>query len=182
MILHKTIHKKGSDRANIEGELSIFVKPEGHEDKLLFFKGKNKITNKARAYLLQMVTEDPATLTPNPIVEFHIGSGGVGQTLDGTQTDLFSPIDPNGVTPYNSAVTVSIVPGTDNTVAEYAFEITTSELNGLNLSEVGLFCGSDWFGVPANGSMFNSKIFPSISKTSGFSLVFSWRINFSGVC
>lgn len=182
--MNKTIH--ATDSLSMEGELSIYIRPEGHSDKLLYFRGKNRITNNARKYLLRMVTETPSTLTPNPITYFKVGTGGVAQTLDGTETDLFTALDPSGGDPYTAAVTFGFPDAPLNMVAEYAFEVATSELVGQVLSETGLFCDNNWDGEAdidtVEGQMFNIKLFPAITKSAAFALVFVWRVNFSGAC
>lgn len=52
----------------------------------------------------------------------------------------------------------------------YSFSISSSQLNGYNISEVGLFRES--------GGMFNIKTFPSIPKSSAFSIQFLWTIKY----
>lgn len=52
----------------------------------------------------------------------------------------------------------------------YSFNISSSQLNGYNISEVGLFRES--------GNMFNIKTFPSIPKSSAFSIQFLWTIKY----
>lgn len=52
----------------------------------------------------------------------------------------------------------------------YSFSVSSSQLNGYNISEVGLFRES--------GNMFNIKTFPSIPKSSAFSIQFLWTIKY----
>ena len=172
---------KASDNFGMEGELSIFIRPEGFSDLIPFYREKNRITNIARKHALDLVTGYTAGLQPNPIVEFKVGTGGIAQTLTGAETNLFSPVD-SLINPYTGAITFTYPDTPSNMVAEYAFEVATTELNGITLSEVGLFCQNDFYGIPANGKMFNIKLFPAVPKTSAFALVFVWRINFSGAC
>lgn len=177
---------QAQDNLGMEGHLSIYVRPEGSQTPFLFYAEKNRITNNARKFLLRMVTETPATLSPNPITSFKVGTGGVAQTLDGTEIDLFTALDPVGIDPYTGAVTFGYPDAPLNMVAEYAFEVATTELVGQTLSEVGLFADNNWDGEAdidtLEGKMFNIKLFPAITKSSAFALVFVWRINFSGAC
>lgn len=175
-----------SDRLGMEGELSVFIKPEGLEETFLYYRGRNRITNNARKHLLAMVV-DPNVLTrpsPNPIVSFKVGEGGVGQVPDGTETDLWSALDPDDLSfPYLNAVTYSYTDSPLDMIAEYVFEISAADLDGKSISEVGLFCETNWDGSPASTDhMFNIKAFPPVSKTTSFALIFVWRINFSGAC
>lgn len=165
-----------SDRFDMDGSLKIYIQPKGTPDKILFFSGKNRITNKAREHLLRLVVEAPSVLAPNPITGFKIGNGGVGQAPNGTETTLFSEIDPTGN--YPTLVSYTLID--NNMVAEYTFELTTDDANGYNISEVGLFADNPWMGDGANGNMFNIKTFPELAKTASFSVSFVWRINFSG--
>lgn len=164
------------DKFGMEGSLSIYIQPKGSSEKILFFRGINRITNKAREHLLRLVVENPSSLTPNPIVGFRIGDGGVGQSTNGTEVALYNEIDPTG----NYPTTVGYTLIDSNMVAEYTFELTTDDANGYNISEVGLFAANPWMGDIANGYMFNIKTFPELIKTASFSVSFVWRINFSG--
>lgn len=165
-----------NDKFGMEGSLSIYIQPKGSDEKVLFFRGINRITNKAREHLLRLVVESPSSLALNPITGFRVGNGGVGQTPNGTETALFAEITPVG----NYLTTVGYALVDNNMVAEYTFELTTEDANGYNISEVGLFAANPWMGNIANGSMFNIKTFPELVKTASFSVSFVWRINFSG--
>lgn len=171
-----------SDSIDMNGELSIYIRPEGASEPFLFFSGKNRITNKARKHLLAMAVG----LAPayNPIVSFKVGEGGVAQVPSGTELDLYDPLDPDDVIePYSDVVTYSFSDAPTDMVAEYAFEVSASDLVGKTLSEVGLFCLNNWNGSPASTDhMFNIKVFPAVVKTNSFALVFVWRVNFSGAC
>ena len=52
----------------------------------------------------------------------------------------------------------------------YSFGLSSSQLNGFNISEVALFKES--------GDMFNIKTFASLPKTSSFSIQFLWTIKY----
>jgi hypothetical protein len=52
----------------------------------------------------------------------------------------------------------------------YSFNLSSSQLNGYNISEVGLFKQST--------NMFNIKTFASIPKSSAFSIQFLWTIKY----
>lgn len=161
------------------GTLSIYMKPEGQDESFCIFQDElNKITNKARAHLLHLTTDSPAVYAPNPITNYRVGSGGVAVTATGAETGLYSEITPSG----NYANTnISHSYSSLDRMATYTFELSTSECNGMSISEVGLFADNNWLNNPTNGKMFNIKTFPEVQKSSSFSLSFVWRINFSGV-
>lgn len=161
------------------GTVSVYLKPVGSDVSFCIFSEElNKITNKARAHLLRLATDNPAVLSPNPITNYRVGSGGVAVTATGAETALYSEITPAGN--YDNTLIDKALTDSDR-VAIYSFELAPSECNGLSISEVGLFANNYWLGSAPNGKMFNIKTFPEVVKTSAFSLAFVWRINFSGV-
>ncbi|HET8686551.1 MAG TPA: hypothetical protein VFM18_07780 [Methanosarcina sp.] len=166
-----------NDSFGMSGTLKIFITPKGSSESFLFFSGTNRITNNAREHILRLTVENPSTVATNPITSFKVGNGGVGQTPNGTETDLFASIDPTGN--YLNTVSYALIDG--NLVAEYSFELTADEANGFNISEVGLFASNPWMGDSLKGMMFNIKTFPELVKTAAFSVTFVWRINYSGV-
>lgn len=171
-----------SSEANLLGTLSIYVVPVGaslEEGSFCIFKDKlNKITNAARSHLLHLAVDVPLVYSPNPIAQFRIGSGGAAVTPTGDETELYNEINPSGnYDPTNLVKSYNA----EETVHTYTFEIGPSECNGLTISEVGLVAGGSWLSNPAKGNLFNIKTFSEVLKSSGFSLVFVWKINFSGV-
>lgn len=171
-----------SSEANLLGTLSIYVVPVGaslEEGSFCIFKDKlNKITNAARSHLLHLAVDNPSVYSPNPIVGFRVGRGGAAVVPTGDETGLYTEISPSGN--YNPTGLVKVFNGA-GTVHTYTFELGSSECNGLTISEVGLVAGNNWLNSPAKGKLFNIKTFSGVLKSSGFSLVFVWKINFSGV-
>lgn len=164
---------------NAIGTLSIYLKPVGSDVSFCIFEEElNKITDKARAHLLRLATDYPSTLSPNPITNYRVGSGGVAVTATGAETQLFTEIPPSGS--YDNTVLDRELSSLDR-LATYTFELSPEEGNGQSISEVGLFADNYWLGSPSNGKMFNIKTFPPVAKSSTFSLSFVWRINFSGI-
>ncbi len=171
-----------SSNANILGTLSIYVVPVGktfEEGAQCIFRDMlNKITNSARAHLLHLAIDNPPVYAVNPITEFRIGSGGAARTPTGSETSLYAQINPSGK--YNATALAKSYDPT-GMVHTFTFELGPSECNGLTISEVGLVANNNWLNNPAKGKLFNIKTFSEIFKSPGFSLVFVWKINFSGV-
>lgn len=167
-----------SDNVRMDATLTIMVIPtDSRIPPFKHFEGLNKITNKARAHLLHLVTDNPPVYDPNPITGFKVGSGGVSVTPTGAETDLYAPITPAG----NYDTTVSYGYSSGDMMATFSFQIGPDDCNGLDISEVGMFADNDWMDNPANGKMFNIRTFQEVTKLASFSLSFVWRVNFSGV-
>lgn len=163
---------KFNDSFDMDGILEIYLIPAGTEKRILFYRGKNLIMNNARAHTLSMATESLHSV--NPITGFELGSGTTPPT--GIETHLTTAIDPAN---YPSA---TFTPSVDysSMVTTYTISLATTDANGYNLSEIGLFADNYWLEDSARGKMFNMKVFPTIAKTSSYSVVFVWKINFSG--
>lgn len=161
----------------MEATLSIFVLPTDGSAAYKYFEGLNKITDKARAHLMHLVTDNPVLHSPNPITGFKVGSGGVGAVVTGAETDLFTPITPTGN--YNTGLVYGY--SSSERMATFSFQLGPDDANTLAISEVGMFASNDWLGNALNGKMFNIKTFPEVIKSAAFSLAFVWKVNFSGV-
>lgn len=171
-----------SSDANMLGTLSIYVVPVGKtlEDgaQCIFRDKLNKITNSARAHLLHLAVDDPPVYAVNPITEFRVGSGGAAVTPTGSETSLYAQINPSG---NYDATALDKAYDPTQMIHTYTFEVGPSECNGRTISEVGLVANNNWLNNPTKGKLFNIKTFSGVVKSSGFSLVFVWKINFSGV-
>lgn len=166
-----TITRAASDDVTPEGILQIDI-VFGNRAPVTFFREIQRIMDESKAYVLRSVYDNAFTV--DPLYSFKIGTGGtytVGGTdvkpVTGDRTDLYTPITPSGNYPnILAAPTVS----TDGKSVTYVFSISDTDLNGQVLNEVAMF--------RASANMFNMKTFPSITKTSGFSLNFTWTIRY----
>jgi len=157
-----------NNRLDVEGELQIYATSSKTNKPVLIFKDLNKIMDEAKAYLLRALY-DPAFVV-EPIASFKVGSGGTItpngvdiKPIAGDRTGLFTPY----TTGYANTVPAPSV-STDGKVITFNFSIPDTDLNGEYINEVGMF--------RSGGTLYNMKTFPSILKTSGFSLTFVWTI------
>lgn len=178
-----------TDMVGMEGFLSIYLTPEGSDRKIPWHLGpagpKNKITDAAREHLLRLAVGGPVSVSANPITEFRIGNGGTGQIVTGAEIGLYNEIDPiaAGYDPTDITRSFVLLPTPNNRIVDLIFTLDNGEANGETIDEVGLFAANGWMGdLGTYGRMFNIKNFPAILKTSGFTISFIWRINFSGTC
>lgn len=155
-------------KLDVVGELSIYVTPSKTGKPVLVFKELNKIMDEAKAYLLRALY-DPAFVV-EPISTFKVGSGGTVtpngvdiKPIPGDRLDLFDPYT-TGYTNTVPAPSVSI----DGKTITFNFSVPDTDLNGEYINEVAMFRAGD--------TIYNMKTFPSILKTSGFSLTFVWTI------
>ncbi len=166
-----------ADNLDMDATLAIYIQPiDGPRFK--YFEGQNKITDKARAHLMHLVADSPAVYSLNPITHFRVGSGGVGANITGAETSLATEIAPAGN--YTDTAIARSFSSSDR-MCTFTFELGPDDAIGLAISEVGMFADNYWLGSSGNGKMFNIKAFPEVIKTSAFSLVFVWKVNFSGV-
>lgn len=159
-----------SSRMAIEGVLTVFLQAE--DGTKIFVVGPkpkpNRIMSAAKAHLLSSLYD--GAYAQRRILTFRVGSGGTvtpggddPKPVTDDRTNLFTP----QAAPYTNAIAAPAV-SVDGKSITYSFSVPSGELNGETINEVGLF--------KADGSMFNMKTFPSVTKTAGFSLNFSWTI------
>lgn len=158
----------GADNAKMIGHLKIMATPKGCPGGFCIFSGHNKIMDEAKAFVLSAIYDN--AFVPDPISTFKVGNDGTITTngndprvVTGDRTDLFDPI----ATGYTNVVSAPAL-SSGGRVATFSFSVLDTELNGEYINEVGMF--------RLGGTMFNMKTFPSILKTSGFSLTFIWTI------
>lgn len=188
-------HINTSDNAGVTGELSIdFILPDG--TKIPYLRdGKNRITNNAREHLLRLIAPAQTGVAANPILEFRVGNGGGTSVIPtGAELTLAGPA-PAGATLYygghdpdtavydETAISVQFQVGNPR-ICTVSFALNNSDCNGLTINEAGLFATTPWLSggtLATTGKLFSIKTFADIAKTSGFSVVFTWKLNFSGV-
>lgn len=156
---------KNTESLNLMGELSIYKKYRDGTS-VLFFKEDNLIVNAAKQFLLTGIYA--ANIVSDPIVSLKAGTGGnidpeglYPKAESPTQTDLITP-----------AITVSTIYVVDlaNISVTFLADMDQTQCNGLQLTEAGLF--------KASGLIFNVKNHPGISKTSDFSVHYSWAVKY----
>lgn len=152
-------------------EISIFAVFSNGDSRLLF-RGENRIMDASKAEVLSSLY-DPDYLQ-NKIATFKVGIGGTNtpggpdvKPVPGDLTDLYSPVTPSGN--YDNILGAPLVT-TDGLEITYQFSIPDPALVGQQINEVAMF--------KENGEIFNMKTFPSVLKSSGFSLAFIWRIRY----
>jgi hypothetical protein len=155
-----------SDASAAVGTLSIAVDYHKGSGKELVFEQKNLIVKDAKRYLLSGLYL--AGVTSDPIVSLKVGTGGnidpqglYPKPEDPDQTNLIAPV-----------ISVATVYTLDlpNITATFLADIDQGQANGSMLTEAGLFL--------ASGKIFNVKNHPGITKTSQFSVHYSWAIKF----
>lgn len=153
---------------NLEARGDLLVSLDYHQGKgkETFFEQKNLIMSNAKRFLLSGIYL--AGVVSDPIINLKAGTGGCvdpaglyPKTEDPDQLDLISPI-----------ITVPTVYVLDNANISVTFlaDIDQSQSNGQLITEAGLF--------KASGLIFNAKNHPGITKTSDFSVHYSWKIRF----
>lgn len=164
------IRTKLSSNLAMEGVLTVFL--QAADGTRIFIVGPkprpNRIMSAAKAHLLSSLYD--GAYVQRRILTFAVGSGGTvtpggddPKTVTDDRTNLFTP----HTDPYTNTLTAPTV-SVDGKAITYSFSVPSGELNGETLNEVCL--------KKSDGSMFNMKTFPSVIKTAGFSLNFSWTI------
>lgn len=132
------------------------------------FKKKNLIVKASRQRIL---TSLYTTTTSDPIHSLKIGTGG---TYDPAGMFVIpESINQTGLTAPVSGLSLPVSYSVSDTGLSVTFSATLDQSsgNGNLISEAGLFTLS--------GNIFNVKNHPGISKTSDFSLQYSWTITIS---
>lgn len=147
----------------LEGHLTVErIYADGTRE--LAWEKKNLIILTAKQNLLSMLYI--ANQVSDPIVSLQIGTGGCidpqgmyPKPISQAMTSLFTPLltVPTSYTIDNSDPSVTYLATVDQGTA-----------NGSLITESGLYT--------AAGNLFNILTFPGISKTSEFSIQFSWQI------
>lgn len=147
----------------LEGELSITKRyTDGTEE--LVFKEQNLITTAAKQFILSGIYLP--SIVSDQISTLRVGTGGTID-INGLYAAAENPAATGLVTP---ALTLGVTYNYDavNVQVTFLADLDTTQCNGLMLSEAGLF--------KASGTIFNIKNHPGISKSSAFSIHYSWTI------
>lgn len=158
--LRRTVFKS---TAPLKGTLSAELIYEDGTREFAFEK-KNLIVLTAKQNLLSMLYI--ANQLSDPIISLQIGTGGCidpqgmyPKPISQAMTSLFTPLltVPTSYTINNADPSVTFLATVDQSTA-----------NGSLITESGLYT--------TRGILFNILTFPGISKTSEFSIQFSWQI------
>ncbi|MGL5294987.1 MAG: hypothetical protein ACRC9V_14725 [Aeromonas sp.] len=142
-----------NDNISLRGELSITLHRAGQEPQTI--TEHNMIMASAKSALARLIAGQGANKFINRIA---LGANGAGPT----------PSDQGISEAYTKAVSGVTFP-TEGQV-RFAFTLSESEANGLNIRELGLLC--------ADGALFARKVRGLIEKTSDLSITGSWTIIF----
>lgn len=125
-------------------------------DTLVFEEtGYNLVVGGGREAIAKLIGGDG---TGKQIVEFAVGEGSS------------SPVDAD------TALTNEFVKAINNVTypvtgtAQVEFSLETTDANGLDITEFGLYCD--------DGTLFSRKVVPTISKTSDIRIEATWKIIF----
>lgn len=149
----------------IEGRLGIdLVYPDGR--KVNHFEDRNLITKASKQFLLSGIYLP--SIVSDPLTTLKVGTGG---TVD--PAGLF-PLaeDPAATGLHTLLLSVPLVYVLDiaNVAVTFLADVDQSTGNGSSLSECAMF--------KASGVIFNLKNHPAITKTSEFSVHYSWTIRY----
>lgn len=159
---------ESEDATGAEGALAIIIRPKGLDKDFKIFHEPNRIMDEAKAYMLAAIYNPGFVI--DAVDNFKIGQGGTSTSggvdtipIPGDRSDLYTPY----TTGYSTAMPTPSV-SVDGKAVTFTFSIPDTDMNGVYINEVAMFRNS--------GTIFNMKTFPSILKTSGFSLTFIWTI------
>lgn len=142
-----------NDQITLRGQLSITLHRAGQQPQAI--TEHNMIMTSAKSALARLIAGQGSGKNINRIA---FGTNGVGPT----------PNDQAISEAYTKAVSAITFPTEGQ--ARFAFTLSESEANGLNIRELGLLC--------ADGTLFARKVRGLIEKTSDLSITGSWTIIF----
>lgn len=142
-----------NDQITLRGQLSITLHRAGQQPQTI--TEHNMIMTAAKSALARLIAGQGSGKNINRIA---FGTNGVGPT----------PNDQAISEAYTKAVSAITFPTEGQ--ARFAFTLSESEANGLNIRELGLLC--------ADGTLFARKVRGLIEKTSDLSITGSWTIIF----
>lgn len=142
-----------AEQIALRGELSITLHRAGQQPQTI--TEHNMIMTSAKSALARLIAGQGSGKNINRIA---FGTNGVGPT----------PNDQAISEAYTKAVSAITFPTEGQ--ARFAFTLSESEANGLNIRELGLLC--------ADGTLFARKVRGLIEKTSDLSITGSWTIIF----
>ena len=142
-----------NDQITLRGQLSITLHRAGQQPQTI--TEHNMIMTAAKSALARLIAGQGSGKNINRIA---FGTNGVSPT----------PNDQAISEAYTKAVSAITFPTEGQ--ARFAFTLSESEANGLNIRELGLLC--------ADGTLFARKVRGLIEKTSDLSITGSWTIIF----
>jgi hypothetical protein len=156
--------KVGED-IQIEGRLNIdLVYPDGRNIK--HFEDDNLITTLSKQFLLSGIYLP--SIVSDQVTTLKVGTGG---TVDpGGLYPLAEDPAATGLHTLLLSVPVVYVLDLPNVAVTFLADVDQSTGNGSSLSECAMF--------KASGLIFNLKNHPAITKTSEFSIHYSWTIRY----
>ena len=173
----------------IRGDLRVTVRHADSGEVKFTYQIRNTIMYSGLAGLVNLLAQKTTTTAADyGIWYLRVGTGAIAPVR--TDLDLGLPA-PNAITPF----TLTLNDATKfltTTAPNFEVKIVTTlgygDLNGLNISEAGLFTfGKIAPGPPGspageNGlypELFARQIFPAIAKTIANVIDFDWRLNFT---
>lgn len=164
MSFTETLGMGAVDATIPEGLVKITVRhiPTGTEK--VHYAELNLITNVGKLSILNALVGGAAAA--DAIATLRMGTGGCIDPQGRVPKEEL--VSQTGLTTQVLSVPITYTVDTGNVKATILADINDTTGNGYNLNEVGLFTSS--------GKMFNVKNFPSIAKTSEFSIHVEWVI------
>lgn len=155
------------DKVKLKGFLEIIrISDDGKRESI--YKKKNLIVDTGRESVIILLSADDEGINDKTIGFMSWGDGG----HDTGNPTLSIPPDPSdtALVSEHAATGKRVVTHDfpDSTTVRFIATIAKAELNGLNISEIGLFT--------KDLTMFSRRTFGAILKTSEFSFEFRWSI------
>jgi len=173
----------------IRGDLRVTVRHAASGTVKFTYEIRNTVMYSGLKSLVNLVAQK-TTITPADyaIKYLRIGTGAVAPVR--TDLDLTLPA-PNAVTPHTLVLgdaekfLTTVAPSFE---CKIITTLGTGDLNGLNLTEAGLFIRGTTVPTPPGSppiyggfypELFARQIFPAIAKTIANVVDFDWRLNFT---
>lgn len=157
---------KTEEGVQVRGDVEIVVEWLSGEKRVL--ERRNTILTKGREALAKAISNSFTGTYDLYVNRMNFGDAG---TADGGTKTVGA--DRNGLfcgTPVVSKPVIAQVDQNIQTQVVFTSILTTSEANGVALSEVGL--------QMSNGDYYSMMTFPDLNKTSDMQITWNWRISF----
>lgn len=195
------------EQLNITGHLQVFKVYPNRPEEMVFDDGNMIVSGMSAGLSHFFAGSGSLDIRDYQIERFQAGSGGphAGHTGDGTTSAIYALSAPiKAVSEYGGAAsqlffstndqitgqTIAAAVGPfamipfhkitriDNTSVRYTLILNEDAANGATISEVGLFMKNPVNMATDASLLVAYRDFTGIPKTSDFSLVFRWTINF----
>ena len=170
---------------NPTGHLTIFKKYEDGSEELYFDENNVVTSGMAVGFSHLFAASGGTSIVDYQIVNFLVGSGVTDPTDWGSDTGLvledYYPIEDGsilGSTRAFARIRFSNIHKVTSTSVRYTLVLDRDTLNGKTLNEVGLFMRNPRGSVTPNPILAAYRPFTEITKTSDFSLIFRWTLQF----